>query len=298
MIRCPLEIRMANRLTAPIVVLATLVSIHGVTNAQPAPAKPDIAAAKKAFRDGQKLLREKAYGKAIVQFRKAHGITKDDLVMGQIALAYDKAGDYKAALKAITLYRAALPRSDRRPVDRLIRRYKRRIRAGRSKRLALPTAQPPKRQAPPKVRRLAEPTKTKKPKPKQLDEIEEPKRNRFWTWIAVGGTGAFAVTALALGLSAQSEFDELSDRCGPSTSGRCAQGDIDGVKTRAIASDIFWGLTGAAAVTATVLFFWEGGYFSGERNTRPKNNDDVVQNMRVAPLVSGSFVGLGAQFRY
>jgi len=39
------------------------------------------------------------YADAIVEFKKAYEITKDGLVMGQIAEAFAKAGDYESSLE-------------------------------------------------------------------------------------------------------------------------------------------------------------------------------------------------------
>jgi len=105
--------------------------------------KARFAAAKKNFRQGRKFLSEKRYGEAVVAFRKAYEITSDGLVMGQVALAYEKAGDYRGALKAYEVYRDALPKRKQRGARIKIRKCKHMIKRGKSKRLAIPEEQKP-----------------------------------------------------------------------------------------------------------------------------------------------------------
>jgi hypothetical protein len=83
---------------------------------------------------------------------------------------------------------------------------------------------------------------------------------RTWTWIAGGSAVALAGAAAVVGLSMQSKFDSLNQSCG-SASGEsyqgCSDSDIQSVATRRNVANVLWGLAGAAAVTAGVLFFVE-----------------------------------------
>ncbi len=70
----------------------------------------------------------------------------------------------------------------------------------------------------------------------------------------------FAGTAAVIGGLAQSRLNDLKKSCGkdsPNGQG-CDPGDIDSLQTRMTAANVFWGLAGAAAVTAGILFFVEG----------------------------------------
>lgn len=100
--------------------------------------KADFALAKKSFKAGQKFLKQKKYKDAIVNFRKAYKITGDGLVMGQIALTYEKAGDYEMALETIKIYRDALPAEERTGTDDLIKKYGQLIASGKSRTLKVP----------------------------------------------------------------------------------------------------------------------------------------------------------------
>ncbi len=83
---------------------------------------------------------------------------------------------------------------------------------------------------------------------------------RKWTWAAGGAAVLFAGTAAVIGGLAQSRLNDLKKSCGkdsPNGQG-CDPGDIDSLQTRMTAANVFWGLAGAAAVTAGILFFVEG----------------------------------------
>jgi hypothetical protein len=83
---------------------------------------------------------------------------------------------------------------------------------------------------------------------------------RKWTWVAGGAAVAFAGTAAVIGGLAQSRFKDLKRSCGVDSDDGlgCDKGKIDSLQTRMTTANVFWGLAGAAAVTAGVLFFVEG----------------------------------------
>lgn len=244
------------------------------------------------FKAGQAFLQMERYAEAIDEFNKAYEITQDKLVMGQVAAAYEKAGDYEAALKAMELYREALPPDERASADGFIKRYKQAIADGKSKKLTLPSEKKPV--APVKTEEAEERTK-----PPAEEPDEEPgKSKRFYTWIAAGAAGALALSALVVGLNAQSKYDELSDTCKPN----CPQSDVDSVETRALVTDILWGTAAAAAVTAGVLYFLEGRKLKGEERSTPvegeEEDEEVMNRVRVTPVVGGGTFGVGANIRF
>jgi hypothetical protein len=248
--------------------------------------------AKTHFKAGQAFLQMERYAEAIEEFNKAYEITQDKLVMGQVANAYEKAGDYEAALKAMELYREALPEGDRGSADGFITKYKKAIAEGKSKKLTLPSEQKPV--APVK---MAEDEEERAIPPAEEPEEEGGKSKRFYTWIAAGAAGALALSALVVGLNAQSKYDELSDTCKPN----CPQSDVDSVETRALVTDILWGTAAAAAVTAGVLYFLEGRKLKGEERSTPvegEDDEEVMNRVRVTPVVGGGTFGVGADVRF
>jgi len=269
---------------ASLVLLALVAPAHAQEEAQ----KPDFAAAKRHFKAGQEFLQMDRYADAIVEFKKAYEITKDGLVMGQVAEAFAKAGDFEAALDALKVYRGALPEGERSAADELKKEYEKAVKDGRSKKLVLPSEQP-------KVQ-----PKDETPAPTKPEEKTR-RKGRLWTWIAAGTAGALALSALIVGLNAQSKFDDLNNTCKPA----CPDSEVDSVRSRAIAADVMWGLAGAAAVTSVVLFFLEGRSAAAASEQKAPGEDgggdeETVskRKIRFTPVVGVGTYGMGAQVRF
>ena len=264
--------------------------------------RQNIGAAKQAFKAGQEFMKMERYADAVVEFRKAYSITQDGLVMGQVALAYEKGGDYEAALGSIRKYREALPASDRASVDPLIAKYEKLIKEGKSKPLVLPGDK-----VQPVIGAVGATTAGDDGATPPPPAEEKESKGRLWTWVAAGTAAALGISALVVGLSAQSKYDELNDRCGSDAAGVCAQSDVDSVNTRAIVTDVLWTTALAAGITAVVLFFVEGSG-SGEKSSssdiddqieeEEEEEDELVQDIRLAPLAGAGTVGLGALLRF
>ena len=81
-----------------------------------------------------------------------------------------------------------------------------------------------------------------------------------WTWVAAGATVLLTGTAAIVGLSVNSRFDKLKNSCGSGSTMKsgCSDSDISLLRTRKTTANVLWGLAGAAAVTAGVLFYVEG----------------------------------------
>lgn len=294
------------RLAVPFFIIALL---GAPLEADAKPSRAQIRAAKKAFKSGQRHYKAKRWAKAIVQFQKAHEITGDGLVMGQVALAFEKAGDFARALKSIRVYREALPQSDRGSVDEMIKRYEGEIAAGKSTHLRLPgEPEPPPKPADPPPKPADKPDEKIKDAFSDTKEqpVEAKPRKRFWTWVLAGSAAALGVSALVVGISAQSKYSELEDSCG--ATGSCSDSDVDSVRSRAIATDVLWGTALAAGIAAGVLYFLEGrgesrGGGSVPEPDEPEDDeeeeeDDLVKRFRIAPMLGGGTVGLGAEIRY
>jgi hypothetical protein len=88
-----------------------------------------------------------------------------------------------------------------------------------------------------------------------------------WRWpLLVGGaaTVLLAGSATALAITTRSRFDELRASCGQESKSPlgCPEGDKNGIRTRALATNVLWVLTGLAAVGTGI-----GVYVSRERST-------------------------------
>jgi hypothetical protein len=89
---------------------------------------------------------------------------------------------------------------------------------------------------------------------------------------------------MGLGISTSLRHADLRDTCG-ATPGGCSEDDIDGVRARAVATDVVLGLAGGAAVAAVVLFFVEG-----------RTREPAPSRVWIAPGQGGAVAGLRGRF--
>jgi hypothetical protein len=164
------------------------------------------------------------------------------------------------------------------------------VKEGRSQKLVLPSEQP-------KLQPKDDTTPPTKPEDKPR------RKGRLWTWIAAGTAGALALSALVVGLNAQSKFDDLNNSCKP----RCADSEVSSVRTRAIVADVLWGTAAAAAVTSVVLFFVEGRAAAASTGDQKAPGEDggggdeetvSKRRIRFAPVVGVGNYGLSAHIRF
>ena len=96
--------------------------------------------------------------------------------------------------------------------------------------------------------------------PPSTDEDSALGRRWTWAWVATGSAVLFAGSAAVIGYGAKSHYDELRNTCGSGSAMRmgCDEGEISSLRHRILATNVLWGLAGAAAVTAGVLFVVEG----------------------------------------
>jgi len=119
------------------------------------------------------------------------------------------------------------------------------------------------------IRRVRHPRDTGLSRPPKQDSTSPRLRRRLWTWVAIGGAVAAGVTAVGLGLSASTDYDEA---CGLlSGSAPCEQRTqltdtatadryralSDAIDRKALAANVMWGVAGGLAVTAAALFWLE-----------------------------------------
>jgi len=105
---------------------------------------------------------------------------------------------------------------------------------------------------------------------------------RTWTWVATGSALVFAGGATAAGLMMHSKYNALDQSCGRSSGENyvgCKPSDLGAIDTWKNTANALWGLTVAAALTASVLFYVEG------------------RQVEVSPS-AGQVVGLAATMRY
>jgi tetratricopeptide (TPR) repeat protein len=84
---------------------------------------------------------------------------------------------------------------------------------------------------------------------------------RKWTWVAAGSAVVLAGGATAAGLVMQSKYQSLDQSCGRSSGAGysgCKSSDLGSLDAWKNTANVLWGLSAAAIVTASVLFYVEG----------------------------------------
>jgi tetratricopeptide (TPR) repeat protein len=123
----------------------------------------------------------------------------------------------------------------------------------------------------------------------QHDAADTPSRDterkkRKWTWISLGAGAAIGAVGGIVGGIAMAKESQLDDMC---DGFECEQGDKglgDTISRLNLTADVLYGVAGACAVTAVVLFFVE-----------PKRAESKVA---VAPTILPESIGLGLKGRF
>lgn len=108
-----------NRQLSSLIVAASIAFAPVVASAEPPPDPPtnptdaELGRAKELFENGKGLYSEGSYPAAIAAFRQAYALSGDPVLLYNIALAHDRAGDFDSALEYLGYYRAFAPESER-----------------------------------------------------------------------------------------------------------------------------------------------------------------------------------------
>ncbi|WP_437685670.1 hypothetical protein [Sorangium sp. So ce176] len=115
------------------------------------------------------------------------------------------------------------------------------------------------------------------------DQAASPPASSLLLPIALGGVAAAGgVAYAALGLSARADADRLRATCAP----RCAEADVDAVRTKVIAANVAFGVGVAALGGAVAALLLRG----------PMPAAPAAAAVHVVPLPGGAAAALGARF--
>jgi len=240
-------------------------SAASIGNASVAHAQDDVSAAKSHSQKGTRLYQVGDYRQALEEFKAAHLAKPDPAFLYNIAQCHRQLGEYEAAVTLYKRFLAASPNAaNRAEVERRVADLEADLAARR--RTAAPPAGPAPLGAPDGKAGLgaaAPATASLVPESSASarSESAEPVASapaesslRTLRWVGAGLTLALVGGAIAMGLSASSRFDDLKNTCGATTSG-CSSGQIDGVKSRALVTNILWGAAGVAALGTGIVFY-------------------------------------------
>ena len=119
--------------------------------------------------------------------------------------------------------------------------------------------------------------------PAQEAAEPEPKdeggKKRVWTWVALGVGAAVGIAGGAVGGAAMARKNSLEEECAGNHCLQSSKGEADAIRTMNLTADILYGVAGAAAVTALILFFVEP-------------DDEPQAAVAVTPAVTAAGAGL------
>jgi hypothetical protein len=252
-------------LRLPGIVLVACCLGQGVGGIPQGFAQDDLGAAKAHYNKASRLYDVGEYRQALEEFKAAHVAKPDPAFLFNIAQCHRQLGELELA---VVMYKRFLATSakaaNRSEVERRVAELEATLAAQKNKSpegeapaavTAVPAAVTATDTAPAAVVPSGA-TAT----PAALDTSAAPappasgSSLRYLRWIGVGVTVALAGGAIATGLSASSKYDDLKGSCGATSAG-CSDSDIDGIKSRALLTNVLWGAAGVSAVATGLAFY-------------------------------------------
>ncbi len=116
----------------------------------------------------------------------------------------------------------------------------------------------------------------------------EQENKRLWTWVTLGVAGAAGIAGGVVGGVALSKKNDIEDNsCWGNECLQSEASERDSVKNLSLTADVLYGVAGAAAVAAIVLFFVE-----------PKMGVEEEQPIVATPIITNDTAGLALTGRF
>jgi tetratricopeptide (TPR) repeat protein len=230
--------------------------------------------ARKHFESGVAYLQESDYPNALKAFEKSFELSKRPEILLNVATVHERSGDLRSAVGALERYLELAPTGAHVETVKLrIANLEKRIAEGGSDAGSTePTELPPPVTTP-------SPAPSAPPgAPVAPDRAPATQPNRLPAYIAFGVGGLAAAGAVLTGVLAQSEYDDLEQRCAPN----CPDDEVSSGKTLALTSTI---LTGVAVVGVGVGAYL---FFTGQPVERAASARRWDVSLEVAPERAGA----------
>lgn len=200
--------------------------------AQSSPTPEEVEQAKQLFRNGADLYDEGRYEDAIAAWQEAYNLSKQPVLLFNIANAYERLGRYQESYDALNRYRAFAPESEREAIERRLVNLEARLKEQ-------PTT--------------TTPATTPEPKP-------EKERSALLIPVAFYGAGvAGLAVGTGFGLRANGARDEAASLCAATdTSAVCpdsAAGAISRDRSSSHIADVGFAVGAVGLVGGTALMF-------------------------------------------
>ncbi len=219
-------------------VLAVLVVLSGTSVAR---ADDNLTKARAYFQAGVDAYDEGKYEVALREFQHSHALSHNPALYFNMAACEEHIDHFQAASLLLRQYLIEKPDAD----DKTKVEARIQVLETREEAMKRPEAPPPQLKTEPTPQIVVAPP----PPP-------EPKRKRVISWALLGVTGGLALGAIATGSYTAVNHGQLKDSCGATAAG-CSSGQIDGLKSAGLATDVLIGVAAAAAIVTVVMFVVE-----------------------------------------
>ncbi len=251
-----------NRQLSSLIVAASIAFAPVAASAEPPPDPPtnptdgELGRAKELFDNGKGLYAEGSYSAAIAAFRQAYALSGDPVLLYNIALAHDRAGDFESALEYLGYYRAFAPESERAALaEKEDSLRKRRLRSQNDAaeadkqtddadgdEAASDTVEEP-------TANTDEPTDTVQPTKQKIFTVP--------VWVATGLSVVGLGVGAGLGIAALGRSSDADALCMQADGGtvcpQSAESDAESARRMGIGADVALGVGAAAGIVAIVL---------------------------------------------
>jgi tetratricopeptide (TPR) repeat protein len=255
-------------------VLAAVLVLASAVLARPpcASAQDDRESAKSHFSRGTRLYEVGEYRQAMDEFKAAHLAKPDPAFLYNIAQCHRQLGELEQAVVLYKRFLAASPNAaNRAEVETRVAEMETELAARKRKAdSSTPLSEPgvaaaasaPPQTAPLPAEALQAASGSAPPVAAGLDTQAAPppaapprtgSTLRTLRWVGVGVTAVLVGGAIGTGIWASSQYDDMKNGCARSSTG-CEQGEIDGLKARALLTNVLWGAAGVAAVGTGLAF--------------------------------------------
>jgi tetratricopeptide (TPR) repeat protein len=196
----------------------------------------DQEAAKAHYLAGSAYYDQANYSDAVKEFSEAFRLSHRADLLYNIAVCYERLGQWDDAIDALRRYLTDKPDApDRAVIESRIANYEHRRDESKAKAIAAT------------------------PAPVSLAPVPPPKMKPRHLWsYAVGGVGlGVLAAALGTGVAAQLDYDDLNSKCPQMVCPASLRGEVDRGTSLALATDVLIGVGAAAVATGVVLFVVE-----------------------------------------
>lgn len=225
-------------------------------------AESDDERARLHFQAGRSYFEQGRYEDSLREWQESYRLSNRQILLVNIANAQERLLQFDAAIQSLQRYleiggdEANQNRATIESRIQSMREMSQRLQSSAQPQ-ATPTTEPTSTPPPTTTEPTTTEPTTAEPTTTPTTEQPQPRRRLLWTWVAAGATAAFGAVAIGTGAVALSRAGELEDGCTDQVCPASLQDTADSGWNLALTTDIFIGLTAAAAIGTVVAVILE-----------------------------------------